>query len=221
MSIGAQLSIRGNPMIGLYIAASEEFAVLGVRDDAVAETLKEVLDVEVVVTSVAGSELAGAMVAANSSGIVVCHHVLGREIRELEKVADVYVVETNMTCLGNVVCLNDRGAVIHPEADEKIERAVERLGVEVVRGTVGGIKTVGMAAVVTNRGGLIHPNANDWEVKRLEKVLNIETERGTVNFGQDMVGAGVAANSKGYVVGDDTTGYELGIVEQALGFVEW
>jgi len=40
-----------------------------------------------------------------------------------------------------------------------------------------------------------------------------------VNFGQDMVGAGLVANSRGYVVGEDTTGFELGIVEQALGFV--
>ncbi len=220
--MGVQLSIRGNPMIGLYVRATEEFAVVGVRDKAVIEVIRDELNVDVVATTVAGSELVGAMVAANSNGILVCKHVLSKELELMSKVADVYVVETDMTCLGNVICANDRGAIIHPEADGEIERAVaEKLGVEVVRGTVGGIKTVGMAAAVTNRGGLLHPNANDWEVRKIERVLGIETEKGTVNFGQDMVGAGVVANSKGYVVGDDTTGFELGVLEQALGFVEW
>ena len=219
--MGVQLSIRGNPMIGLYIRATEDFAIVGVRDRNVLETVREELDVEVIHTTVAGSELVGAMVAANSNGILVCKHALSRELERMRKLAEVYVVDTDMTCLGNVVCMNDRGAIIHPEADEEIERAVTWLDVEVARGTVGGIKTVGMAAAVTNRGGLIHPNANDWEVRKLEKVLGIETEKGTVNFGQDMVGAGVAANTKGYIVGDDTTGFELGVLEQALGFVEW
>ncbi len=220
--MGIQLSVRGNPMVGLYARAAEEFAVVGVKDESILEAIRDELDVDVVATTVAGSELVGAMLAANSNGILVCKHVTSRELEIMRKVADVYVVDTDMTCLGNVICVNDRGAIIHPEADMEIERAVEkRLDVEVARGTVGGIKTVGMAAAVTNRGGLLHPNANDWEVRKVEKILKIETEKGTVNFGQDMVGAGVIANSRGYVVGDDTTGFELGVLEQALGFVEW
>ncbi len=220
--MGIQLSVRGNPMVGLYARAAEEFAVVGVKDESILEAIRDELDVDVVATTVAGSELVGAMLAANSNGILVCKHVTSRELEIMRKVADVYVVDTDMTCLGNVICVNDRGAIIHPEADMEIERAVEkRLDVEVARGTVGGIKTVGMAAAVTNRGGLLHPNANDWEVRKVEKILKIETEKGTVNFGQDMVGAGVIANSRGYIVGDDTTGFELGVLEQALGFVEW
>ncbi len=207
-------------MVGLYIRAGEEFAILGVRDEVAEEVLKETLEVDVVITTVAGSELAGAMIAANSKGALICNHVRKKEIDAINRVVDVHVIETNMTCLGNVICVNDFGAVIHPEADEKIEDAVRNfLDVEVIRGTIGGIKTVGMAAVVTNSGGLVHPNASDWEVKRIEKTLRIEVEKGTVNFGQDMVGAGIVANTKGYVAGEDTTGYELGIVEQALGFV--
>jgi translation initiation factor 6 len=217
---GTLLSIRGNPMIGLYIRASEEFAVVGVRDNLVVDILREKLDIDVVTTTIAGSELAGAMVSANSKGIVVCSHASSKEINLLSKIAEVHVLDTNMTCLGNVICINDKGAIVHPEAHEKIENVLrDKLDVEVMRGTVGGIKTVGMAAAVTNRGGLVHPNANDWEVRKIERCLGISVERGTVNFGQDMVGAGLVANSKGYIAGDDTTGFEVGIVEQALGFV--
>ncbi len=207
-------------MVGLYIRVSENFAVVGVRDKNVELTVSDILDVDVVTTTIAGSELVGAMMAANSNCAIVSHHTSKKEIEKIKKVTDVHVVETNMTCLGNIVCVNDKGAIIHPEADEKIENAVrKRLDVEVLRGTVGGIKTVGMASVVTNIGGLLHPNASDWEVKKIEKTLKIEVEKGTVNFGQDMVGSGLVANTKGYIAGEDTTGYELGVIEQALGFI--
>jgi len=42
---------------------------------------------------------------------------------------------------------------------------------------------------------------------------------GTVNFGSPLVGSGILANSRGYVAGDETTGPELGRIEDALGFM--
>ncbi|AEA47761.1 translation initiation factor IF-6 [Archaeoglobus veneficus] len=216
------LAIRGNPLIGLYIRANEHAAVLGVDDEAAKQMLKDKLDVEVVVTTIAGSELVGAMAAANSNGIAISSHATSKEIERLSKVFDVHVIETHMTCLGNIVCVNDRGAIVHPEAEEKLVAQVSKaLDVDVVKGTIGGIKTVGMAAAVTNNGGLLNPNANEWEIKRVEEALGVEVGVGTVNFGHDMVGTGLVANTKGYIAGRDTTGFELGVIEEALGFVRW
>jgi len=211
------LAIRGVPLIGLYIRATEDFAVLGVRDEKAESYLREELDVDVVVTTIAGSELVGALACANSRGILVSDQITEREKRVLSELFDVHVVKTQMTCLGNVVCVNDKGAIVHPEAGKEIIEAVENfLDVEVAKSTIGGIKTVGMAAVVTNRGGLLNPNASEWEIKRVEEVMGVEVGTGTVNFGSDMVGTGLVANSKGYVAGKDTTGFELGIIEESL-----
>lgn len=214
------LAIRGNPLIGLYIRVNENAAVLGVRDNNAENLLREELDVDVVVTTIAGSELVGAMGAANSRALVVSNHATTKEIEKLSKLFDVYVIETNMTCLGNIVCVNDRGAIVHPDAEDKLVDEISKaLDVSVAKGTIGGIKTVGMAAVVTNKGGLLNPNANEWETKKVEEMLGIEVGLGTVNFGHDMVGAGLVANTKGYIAGRDTTGYELGVIEEALSFV--
>ncbi len=214
------LAIHGSPLIGMYIKVNEELAVVGVRDEKVSETIKSELEVKVVKTTVLGSELVGAMLTLNSSGALVSDLILEKEVKKLERYVDVFKVSSKMTCLGNVVLLNDKGAVVHPELENSvIEVLKDEFGVKVIRGTIGGIKTVGMAAVVTNNGGLLNPNANEWEVKRVEETLEIETLTGTVNFGSDMVGTGVVANSKGYVAGKDTTGLELGIIEEALGFV--
>ena len=214
------LSINGVPLIGLYVRVTEGAAVLGIRDREIEKTLKDELEVEVVQTTIAGSELVGAMAAANSNGIVICQYARKKEIDKLSKVFEVEVVETKMTCLGNNICVNDRGAIVHPEIEKSVMgKVAEFLDIEISTGTIGGIKTVGMSAVVTNRGGLINPNSKEWEIKKIEEILGIEVEVGTVNFGSDMVGTGLVANTKGYIAGRDTTGFELGVIEEALGFV--
>jgi len=214
------LAIKGNPLIGLYMRVNEDIAVLGVRDSSAEQMLKSELDVDVIITTIAGSELVGAMAAANSNGMIVSSHATTKEIEKLNKFFDVHVIETNMSCLGNVVCVNDSGGIVHPEASNNLVGEISKaLDISIVKGTIGGIKTTGMAAVVTNRGGLLNPNANEWEIKRVEELLHIEVELGTVNFGHDMVGTGLVANTKGYIAGRDTTGYELGVIEEALGFV--
>ncbi len=211
------LAIKGVPLIGLYIRATEDFAIVGVDDEKAKDYLKEELDVDVVVTTVMGSELVGALACANSNGVLVNSQISKKELERIEKVTEVKTVESNITCLGNVVCLNDKGAIVHPEVDKVIEDAVKNfLNVEVARGTIGGVKTVGMSAVVTNRGGLLNPNANEWEIRRVEEVMKVEVGTGTVNFGVELVGTGLVANSKGYVAGKDTTGFELGLIEEAL-----
>lgn len=212
-----KIAVNGNPLVGLYAKVSEDFAVVGVNDSRLIDALKERLDVDVIVTKIAGSELVGAMLALNSRGAVVSNYVLSHELRELEKRLDVRVVDTPMTCFGNNLCINDKGGIVNPEmSGDIIEKISDFLEIKLIRGTIGGIKTVGMAAVVTNRGGLVNPNINEWEIKKLEEVTGVEVLTGTVNFGTDMVGSSLLANSKGYVVGKDTTGFELGVVEEAL-----
>ncbi|HID42266.1 MAG TPA: translation initiation factor IF-6 [Archaeoglobaceae archaeon] len=211
------LRIRGIPLIGLYIRVTDEAAILGVNDSRVKSLLEELLDVDVVVTTIAGSELAGVLAAANSRGVIVSHYTLKREIKKLSRVFKTTVIETDMTCFGNIVCLNDNGGLVHPDANESLISKIEdALDVNLIPATIGGIKTVGMAACVTNKGGLLNPNSSDWEIKKVKKVLKIEPVTGTVNFGMDMVGTGLVANSKGYIAGEDTTGFELGIIEEAL-----
>jgi translation initiation factor 6 len=92
--------------------------------------------------------------------------------------------------------------------------------VPVERGALAGVRTVGTAAVATRSGVLCHPEASDAELDHLEEVLGVPADVGTVNYGAPLVGSGLVANDAGYLVGGDTTGPELGRIEDALGYVD-
>jgi translation initiation factor 6 len=117
------------------------------------------------------------------------------------------------------VLANDSAALVHPDISDKAIEIIEKtLSVDVKRGTIAGIKTVGMAGVTTNHGLLAHPMIKQEEVSILEDLFALNVEIGTVNYGSQVVGSGVLANSSGYVAGSETTGHELGRIEDALMF---
>lgn len=121
---------------------------------------------------------------------------------------------------GNVILANDSAAIVHPGLSKRACDTISKvLGVEVTKGTIGGLKTVGMAASINNKGILVHPRASDAEIAVLEDIFKLPVDVGTVNFGSPLVGSGILANSNGYLTGTETTGPELGRIEDALGFL--
>jgi translation initiation factor 6 len=46
------------------------------------------------------------------------------------------------------------------------------------RGTIGGLKTVGMTSVVTNRGVLTHPRLAETELAELEDLFGLPVDVG-------------------------------------------
>jgi translation initiation factor 6 len=100
-----------------------------------------------------------------------------------------------------------------------MKKVEDTLNVPVYRGTIASLKTVGMAAVVTNKGLLCHPKVLDGEKKQLGEIFDVNVMIGTVNHGSPVIGSGLVANTKGAIIGNLTTGVEMGRIEEALGFL--
>lgn len=218
------LQLFGSPSIGVYSLATDRIALVPPQtSDGKVMRLEECFGVKVVRTTIGESILVGALASANSSGISLPHYVTEEETRTIKSAIpdiNVAVMETKRTAYGNMVLVNDRGAVADPRLLEKDLRNVsDAFGVEVVLGEIAGLPYVGSLATATNKGVLAHPLLKDEERKRLEDVLKVPVDVGTVNCGVPYVGTGLIANSRGAVAGFVTTGPELFIIGQTLDLV--
>ena len=217
-------AFSGSAYVGVFARATDDCLLVrpDVDEDFLAELTDE-LGVPAVETTVAGSGTVGALVAGNSHGLLTSDRLTDVERERITETADLSVATLpgRINAAGNVVLANDHGAYVHPELpDEAVSTIEDHLGVPVERGALAGVRTVGTAAVATNRGVLCHPKSTDEELDFLEELLGVPADIGTINYGAPLVGSGLLANAQGYIAGQDTTGPELGRIEDALGYIE-
>ncbi|MFZ2497354.1 MAG: translation initiation factor IF-6 [Methanosarcina sp.] len=215
------VDIYDTPMIGVFATCTEDVVLVPpMTKPEICNILESSLDVRVVETLVNGSVVVGALSRGNSNGFLFSKGTDAREMQELTGV-QVEILPDRLNAVGNIVLANDSAALVHPElSDKALETIARTLKVEVYRGTIAGMKNVGMAGVVTKKGLLVHPKVTPSEREILEKIFELPINIGTTNFGTQMLGSGLLANSKSYLAGSDTTGPELGRIEEALGFIE-
>jgi translation initiation factor 6 len=217
-----RLKIAGSSLLGVFARCTEKVVLVPLEvGPADIETLQTGLEVEAVrVTAGVGSVL-GSLVSANSNGFIVTHHAGEEELKILREHGKVTRLPAKINAAGNVILANDSAALVHPGLSIRACEAIaETLGVKVEKGTIGGLKTVGMAGVATNKGLLVHPRITEEEIAVIEELFGLPVDVGTVNLGSPLVGSGVLANSHGYFAGEDTSGPELGRIVDALGFLE-
>ena len=157
------------------------------------------------------------------NGVLVTERVTDRETDRIAEAADREVRELpgRINAAGNVILANDYGAYVHPDLPrEAVTTIRDTLEVPVERGDMGDVRTVGTAAVANDTGVLCHPNARESELQSVESALDVRADLGTVNYGAPLVGSGLVAGDDGYVVGEETTGPELGRIEETLGFID-
>ena len=217
-------AFSGSAYVGVFARATDDCLLVrpDIDDDFLADLTDE-LGVPPVKTTIAGSGTVGALVAGNSRGLLTSARVTDTERERIRDATDLPVTTLpgRINAAGNVVLANDNGAYVHPDlSDETVGVVQEHLDVPTERGEFAGVRTVGTAAVATNSGVLCHPQSTDEELDFVEELLEVPADIGTVNYGAPLVGSGLLANSVGYVAGQDTTGPELGRIEDALGYIE-
>jgi translation initiation factor 6 len=216
------ITFAGDPNIGVFARVLDDIAI--VPPEAPEEfkaAIRDALGVNLVETTVQGSTIIGSLVAGNSQGIVVSGLATEEEVSLLAEYREVLLLTESMNAAGNVIMANDTFAAVHQDMPDGLSKAIgDFLGVEVIHLTLGGVKTVGMAGVATNKGVIVHPRATERQIAMLEDVAKIPVGTGSVNMGGGLVGTGLLANSHGYLAGNATSGFELGRIEDVFGFLE-
>ena len=105
------------PNLGVYVSVNDDVLLLPMGfAESKAEKLAKYLDVEFYYTSVANTRLIGALSIMNNKGVLLPKTAYSNEYEFLKKETDleVGVLDSKFTALGNVICANDKGAVVSP-----------------------------------------------------------------------------------------------------------
>ena len=216
------MDFNENPNVGVYSRANDKIAFIQkglTKKDK--NSIKKALDVDLVELNIAGSSIVGSLLSFNSTGAVICDFVDKATYDTIiDKGFNLRIISDKFNAAGNDILVNDYGCLVHPDVrDDTIKEIKKTFDVETKKGTIAGLKTVGMAAAVTNKGLLCHPKIEEGELKVLKDLFQVPVMIGTVNHGSPVIGSGLVANNKGAIIGNQTTGIEMGRIEEALGFI--
>ncbi|CAH1992289.1 unnamed protein product [Acanthoscelides obtectus] len=158
------------------------------------------------------------MCVGNKHGLLVPNTTLDTELQHIRNAlpdtVKVQRVEERLSALGNIVSCNDYVAIVHPDLDRESEEIIaDTLKVEVFRQTIASKVLVGSYCVLSNQGGLVHPQTSIVDQEELSSLLQVPLVAGTVNRGSEVIGAGLVVNDWCAFAGLDTTSTELTVIE--------
>ena len=206
--------------IGIYAATCDKHVFLprGFATQKV-KKIAEHLKVEPILTSVSNTRVLGIMMVANNTTILVPATTMNAEFEHLSKLTDldIKILESKYTALGNLICANDRGAIVSPEVPRSDVKAIgDALGVETVQTRIAGYHQVGAMVVTNSNGCVIHPEASDKEVALVSDVLKVHTELASINGGIPFLSSGLLINNNAIVTGTRTSGPEIMMLTRAF-----
>lgn len=222
MSYVFAASFHGNPNIGLYALATNQYCLVG-RDvpHNLYKLIYSTLKVPTYQVSICGTSLVGVFCAANKNCLLVPHIAFEEELRVLSRLKIKYkVIETDLTALGNNILVNNHGAIINPSfTDEEKGFIKNAFRVPVDKEHLSGLNTIGSFAVANSTGCLVTNDALKPEMRKIKKILKTPMAPSTINLGNPYIKSGIIANDYGFIVGDLSTGYEINEAEIIFGFL--
>ena len=218
-----QKDLFNSPYAGVFCSTNDNLTLVppGIPADDM-EAISEALGTKLEIITLGGSRVLGTLIAMNNNGILVSNIVTDLELEKFAQISKLHKIDFGVlpdrsNAIGNNFLVNNSGGFSNERLGKRAkDKAEEILKINLVSQSINDMDTLGMIGCITNKGGLCHPDISTSEKSEMEKVFDIKLMEGTVNFGLPLVGAGIVANSNGAVCGRQSTGVELGRMEEAL-----
>lgn len=204
------ISYKGSENIGLFGHFAEKLCIL--PPDFNIPTSEKVVR-----TRALNTEFLGIFFAGNLNCTLIPEHMEKAEIEPLIKgKVNFEIIKAKTNALGNLILCNDYGCLISKELKDFKKEISKALDVKTEIGRIAGLDFPGSCAVATNKWALLHRDCAMRELERIESLLEVKADIGSINFGSPYIGSGMLANSKEVFVGNKTTPYELGKVLEVI-----
>lgn len=208
------------PNLGVYVTVNDSIGLVPMGfAKTKSDKLAEYLNIEIHNTAIANTRLIGALSVMNNKGILLPTTAYQNEYDYLKKETDlqVGVLDTKFNALGNVICANDKGAIVSPWLSKQDCQTIsDVLGVEVIQKRIAGFNQTGVVLIANATGAAIHPEADEEDMKVIANVLGVKIEQCSINNGIPYVSSGILANNHCIVVGSLTTGPEIMMLTRAF-----
>lgn len=199
----------GNIHIGVTMFCNEKRTFLpNDTPHSLVDLIRRTLKVEI--TKVTES-IIGSLVVGNSFGMVVSNVISSEVLSQLQTSKLPIFQAPEFFAFGNVVLANDYGGIISPIVPHSIRENIEKiLKIPLETKTIANSDLVGSLGFVTNHGGMFTPLASEDEIMEIMHILHLkEVGIGSINKGSEFVASGIIGNTKGLLIGRETTGIEI------------
>ena len=201
------------PNIGVFINVNDTIGLVPMGfAETKANKLAEYLNIEIFHTAIANTMLIGTLSVMNNKGILLPSTAYQDEYDYLKNETDleVGVLDTKFNALGNIICANDKGAIVSPALSKEDCKVIsDVMDVEVLQKKIAGSHLSGVSLKANNTGGVIHPEAEEKDIEIIADLLSVNIEQTSINGGVPYVTSGILANNHCIVVGSMTSGSEI------------
>ena len=219
--MATRTSFENSHDIGAYAKLTNAYCLVAVggSENFYSTFESELADIiPVVHCTIAGTRIIGRLIVGNKNGLLVPSNTTDQELQHLRNALPDHVkiqrIEERLSALGNIIVCNDYCAIVHPEVERDTEEIIrDVLKVEVFRHTVADNALVGSYCVLSNQGGMVHPQTSRQDLQELASLLQVPLVAGSINRGSDHISAGLCVNDWCAFAGTTTTATELSVVE--------
>ncbi|MCK9292777.1 MAG: translation initiation factor IF-6 [archaeon] len=211
--------INNSPYLGVNSYCNDEVCLVPNNIFPKEEKIfKEYLDAKVVKININQSPLLGVYAIGIKYKLVIgAESISNYELKILEKEGFKLKFVTDYNALGNLIALNSNYGIASPLlSDTTIKEISKFLKVPIEKKQCVELDLPGSSVYVNDSLFLVNPSISEKEYKYLQKKFKVPGIATTLNYGGSFVGNDVVGNSKGLLVGANTSNIELQKVDSLV-----
>ncbi len=197
--------------IGIFCAVSDKIALIPIDASAKFEELvKDVFEVETIKATIGESNLLGVLSKIYNKKVVISKITTDKELAFFEDIGLNTLKLNSYHAVGNMIAVNKNNLLLSKMINDDGKKEISAfMGLDYDSFNLCNTELVGSVVAATNMAFVCGASIKETEFEKVKNLFKVDGNVGTINYGESFVSSGLLVNSKGLMVGEDTTGYEL------------